>query len=73
MEKMEKFRTQFIDDKYKVADNPITNPVDIKIAKDNPYIIKELLGRRNSQLINSSNNLLMDTQNKNIKESKNIN
>jgi len=27
-------------------DNPIINPVDFKIAKDNPYLIKELLAKK---------------------------
>ena len=27
-------------------DNPITNPINIKIAKDNPYLVKELLGAK---------------------------
>ncbi len=38
--------TKYVDDKYKVMDNPIINPVDLKIAKDNPYLIKELLAKK---------------------------
>lgn len=38
--------TKYVDDKYKVADNPIINPIDLKVAKDNPYVMKELLGKK---------------------------
>lgn len=41
---MKQLRTVFIEDEFKQLDNPITNPIDLRIAKDNPYIMKELLG-----------------------------
>jgi len=40
MDRVNKWSTPFVEDKYKTLDNPITNPVDIKIAKDNPYLMK---------------------------------
>lgn len=30
----------------KNIDNPIYNPIDIKIAKDNPYIMKQLMPKK---------------------------
>lgn len=39
-QKNKKINTPFIDEKFKFKDNPIINPVDFKIAKDNPYVMK---------------------------------
>ncbi len=39
-QKNKKNNTPFIDEKFKSMDNPIINPVDIRIAKDNPYVMR---------------------------------
>lgn len=40
VEREKQLNTPFIDEKFKNFDNPITNPIDIKIAKDNKYLMK---------------------------------
>jgi hypothetical protein len=40
MNREKQWNTPFIDEKFKNLDNPITNPIDIKIAKDNKYLMK---------------------------------